>query len=701
MVYGHSITREMDRVRASIGFSAQQDLIFPTLTALENLTLFAMLKGRARLVSASSGSEPGRMSDSLWGWAPDQWVDEEVMSLLASFGLNARKEVLAGNLSGGEKRKLCSAIAFSGSSRFIGWSIRNHHPLPLIIKLLLVLDEPSAGLDVESRRALWDILLQARGSSGSLGGRTLLLTTHFMDEAEVLGDRVAIMAGGRLQTIGSPDFLKREFGARYTLYVSRSSDQTERQSSFVTELVRECVPGSVCDEDLTDFTQQSFKLPVTEIARFAELFERLEAHKLLGMETNMANGRMEPENGVTGLGVSSPSLEEIFFMLGAELNEGEAQLGDREESLSEEATLSPLRAGSTGLYRGYEVVNAGRDTTDDEALCMLPPTPRLNPWMRWRRQVAAASKRKLWLVRREISMTALVVSPILMFGLLVLLLFPLLRLPVDPSSQTPSVFPTSASAKATDGSRLETLTSLTGSLSTVVSVHVRLARDAFTWLSDAAREQVQTRILNGDDPASLVRRLELQTKGDTRDVPKEVFGVSDSFLSCLLAVWLSYLMFFGVPGPAGDFVARERLDQLRSLLFVQGCSTSAYWIGTLLSDLLIAGAPTAFVLLCWHAQPDLRMRFLSPHSPWLQLLFGAYVMLLITFGYAWSHAFTASKGVVASLTRLGTNLALWPMLFVSLGGFLYSILSVFISAPDISLRATGVHASIYLICLYP
>lgn len=71
-----------------------------------------------------------------------------------------------------------------------------------------MLDEPTSGLDAVSRRAVWDLLQQHKSD------RTVLLTTHFMDEADLLGDRVAIMAKGELQCCGSSLFLKRKYGER-------------------------------------------------------------------------------------------------------------------------------------------------------------------------------------------------------------------------------------------------------------------------------------------------------------------------------------------------------------------------------------------------------------------------------------------------------------------------------------------------------
>ena len=72
---------------------------------------------------------------------------------------------------------------------------------------IIILDEPTSGMDPEARRKTWDILQKARK------GRTMLLTTHFMDEADYLGDRIAIMAAGKLVCSGTSLFLKHRYGS--------------------------------------------------------------------------------------------------------------------------------------------------------------------------------------------------------------------------------------------------------------------------------------------------------------------------------------------------------------------------------------------------------------------------------------------------------------------------------------------------------
>ena len=105
---------------------------------------------------------------------------------------------MAKNLSGGNKRKLQVGLAFVGNSCS-----------------LILLDEPTAGLDIVARRRMWDMLKEYKEN------RVIILTTHYMDEAEILGDTIGIMAQGKLVCQGSTAFLTRRYGtgSRITLQV--------------------------------------------------------------------------------------------------------------------------------------------------------------------------------------------------------------------------------------------------------------------------------------------------------------------------------------------------------------------------------------------------------------------------------------------------------------------------------------------------
>ncbi len=97
------------------------------------------------------------------------------------------RDTLAINLSGGNRRKLQVGLALIGDSK------------------LVLLDEPTAGLDIQARRQMWDLLDRYKED------RVIILTTHYMDEADLLGDRIGIMSEGRLICCGSSLFLKNRF----------------------------------------------------------------------------------------------------------------------------------------------------------------------------------------------------------------------------------------------------------------------------------------------------------------------------------------------------------------------------------------------------------------------------------------------------------------------------------------------------------
>jgi len=128
--------------------------------------------------------------------------------LLKDVDLWDYRDTLAGALSGGSKRKLSVAIALLGRSK------------------LVILDEPTAGMDLSARRKIWNMLKRYKE------GRIIILTTHYMDEADILGDRVGIMNEGELIALGTPLYLKNRYGTGYTLTVLKKpnikSDILER-----------------------------------------------------------------------------------------------------------------------------------------------------------------------------------------------------------------------------------------------------------------------------------------------------------------------------------------------------------------------------------------------------------------------------------------------------------------------------------------
>nr|XP_045609701.1 phospholipid-transporting ATPase ABCA3-like isoform X2 [Procambarus clarkii] len=265
LVGGWDIATNLKEAREEVGLCPQHNMLFVDLTVMQHLLFFGRLKGmtvkRAR---------------------------EEAAALMERLELVEKKNMYGNQLSGGMKRKLCLAIALMGDSKVV------------------ILDEPSSGLDPESRRWVWDVV------QGERGRRTILVTTHHMEEADVLGDRVAIMASGRVVCAGSTLFLKNKFGDGYTLTVMLS------EGSKLGEIRRE-VSQHLPEAALRSAQrgEVTFKLPPTT-SLFAPLLDALASRK--------------EDLGVQHLGLTLTSMEQVFLRVG--------DLMERYEALDGEASYS-------------------------------------------------------------------------------------------------------------------------------------------------------------------------------------------------------------------------------------------------------------------------------------------------------------------------------------------------------------------------
>ena len=171
-ILGYDVRRDPMAVRRRIGYVPQQLSIESALTGRENVTWFA------RLFDVPRGERTARVEDAL-----------DVM------GLKEVADRLAGTYSGGMVRRLELAQALVNRPR------------------VLVLDEPTVGLDPVARDGVWQRVEELQEATGM----TVLLTTHYMEEAELLCDRIALMHLGRIQAEGSPAELKRDLGPDATL----------------------------------------------------------------------------------------------------------------------------------------------------------------------------------------------------------------------------------------------------------------------------------------------------------------------------------------------------------------------------------------------------------------------------------------------------------------------------------------------------
>ncbi|KAL2089101.1 hypothetical protein ACEWY4_016000 [Coilia grayii] len=169
-ILGKDIRSELSAIRQSLGVCPQHNVLFSMLTVEEHIWFYARLKGLS-----------------------EECVKAEMEQILNDTGLPHKRTSRTSTLSGGMQRKLSVALAFVGGSQVV------------------ILDEPTAGVDPYARRGIWDLLLKYRA------GRTIILSTHHMDEADILGDRIAIISHGRLCCVGSSLFLKTQLGSGYYL----------------------------------------------------------------------------------------------------------------------------------------------------------------------------------------------------------------------------------------------------------------------------------------------------------------------------------------------------------------------------------------------------------------------------------------------------------------------------------------------------
>lgn len=113
-------------------------------------------------------------------------------------------------------------------------------------------------MDPYTRRFLWETLREVRKD------RAIILTTHFMEEADFLGDRVAIMSSGVIQCIGSPYFLKFTLGSGYTFSLVKQSNFTECQESMLKDLMLSSLPGSEVSSNIA--LEIAFKVPFNSVS---------------------------------------------------------------------------------------------------------------------------------------------------------------------------------------------------------------------------------------------------------------------------------------------------------------------------------------------------------------------------------------------------------------------------------------------------
>jgi ATP-binding cassette subfamily A (ABC1) protein 3 len=241
--------------RVPIGFCPQYDVLWPSLTVYETMCVYAQIKG------LSIGD-----------------MDAAISKMIDSLEMTAKLHYPTGSLSGGQKRRLCVANALIGECKIV------------------FLDEPTSGMDPFSRRALWNLIKEYQP------GRCIVFTTHYMDEADILGDSVAVLSHGSLRVSGSPLFLKRRFGCGYTLSIllpQIGTSDTQQSVDQVMATVHEHVPSASIV--MQEGQEIIINLSAASFAAFPKMLRSLDASR--------------ESSQIRDYGISLTSLDEVFMRI--------------------------------------------------------------------------------------------------------------------------------------------------------------------------------------------------------------------------------------------------------------------------------------------------------------------------------------------------------------------------------------------------
>lgn len=292
-INGYDILTQTKKARESFGLCPQHNVLFDELTVEEHLYFFYSLKESSAVT----------------------W-QVHVNDVLSSVDLCDKRHSLAKDLSGGMKRKLSLGNSMIGDSK------------------ILILDEPTAGMDPQARRAVWTLLQDLRRS------KTILLTTHYMEEADALGDRIAFVAHGRLQCCGSPLFLKKRYGTGYRMRIAKKDGC---DLNVLKDTVSSTIHGAQLTSDIGH--EAMFNLGFPPASDVIPLLKNLESDK--------------ESLGIASLGISVTTMEDVFIRVG-ELADVSIETSSAESHISHNGTDRVSRLVEDDEFPMFERVTGPR-----------------------------------------------------------------------------------------------------------------------------------------------------------------------------------------------------------------------------------------------------------------------------------------------------------------------------------------------------
>lgn len=665
-IAGNDVETDMFKIRQSLGLCPQHDVLFSDLNVLEHMKLFCNMKG----------------IDSVAG---QKQTDE----LIESIGLRENVLVKSKDMSGGQQRKLSVIIALLGDSKVV------------------FLDEPTSGMDPFSRRACWDTLKRWRH------GRTIVFTTHFMDEADLLGDRIAIMAAGQVVCCGSSLFLKSIYGVGYTFTCTRGLAEgddavEESDQKQLRDLVNEHVADSELLSDIG--TEIAFRFPLHAASTFLPLLVELDVNKA--------------QYGISNYGISVTTLEEVFLKVGHGTHDDEKDeapgnnetvddVGDEPASIelqkitaSDDGAMINIHAdpADEGKEQKQKEQQATMAVNDNLAgMYEITMEPASGCALFWRHFKALLLKRWNYSKRDYKALVYQVLIPI------VILIFSLTIFQFS-TEQEQTELPFSASVyndpqrlavNSDNGGQIDNMFDLMdGFQSQQVEFAVDGDNDLLEmqqWLLDHRNDNADSRygaLYISDPSMSSVNATVLYNTTAYHSLPvyvnqafnalfkyahgaeayirttfiplpfltafEEAVNAINSFLTAILIC----VAFCFIPASYAVFVVLEREIGAKHIQFISGVNSLSYWCAVYVWDMVLYMLP--FLLAVIVIQIDGNESFSGDNSGAVILIFFLYGLSVCPFTYMLSFVFKshASAQLVFTLLYLLTGMMLMTVSFV-------------------------------------
>lgn len=390
---------DLAKARQSIGICPQHNVLFDRLTVMEHMKFFSKIKGVS-------------------------YEKHDLKEKAFELGLSEDQlRTTAGALSGGNKRKLSVAIALCGNPKF------------------LILDEPTSAMDPTARRRTWQVLRKKRA------GRVTLLTTHFMDEAEHLSDRVAVVKQGELQCCGSPLYLKDKYNLGWNLTVvmekpdeaDAAEDEYAGCQERIASFLQQYVPGAALVR--RSGRELTFCFPKGSEDLFPECFDAFE--------------QQAKDLCVSSYGVENASFEEVFLLLAErETNSGNSADKQDDVSVAETGSIQTDNASRVSISDNESVasskVSAESDETDGtESLIAVNPkvdSLKLKDWQQYKgmnaiRQIGLLYWKRWTVQKRDAKgLFFTIIVPVLLVALVILVLTANIVVAGPPMEMSPALY---------------------------------------------------------------------------------------------------------------------------------------------------------------------------------------------------------------------------------------------------------------------